>query len=69
VFLNPGESKTVSIELNDLAFRLYDNEGNFVLYEGEYEVFVGTSQPDTRSIKLTGKRPYCFRVSGTVNKM
>ena len=78
VFLNPGESKTVSIELGDSDFGLYDDKGNFVLYEGEYEVFIGTSQPDTRSIRLTGKKPYSkimhaertvILVSGTVNKM
>jgi beta-glucosidase len=58
VYLNPGQLKTVSIELKDTAFGLYDNEGNLVLHEGEYEVFVGTSQPDARSIALTGKKPY-----------
>jgi beta-glucosidase len=58
VYLNPGQLKTVSIELKDTAFGLYDNEGNLVLHEGEYEVFIGTSQPDARSIALTGKKPY-----------
>jgi len=58
VFLNPGESKTISMELSDAAFGLYDNEGNLVLHEGEYEVFIGTSQPDARSIRLTGKKPF-----------
>lgn len=58
VYLNPNEEKTVSIELKDTAFGLYDNEGRLIIHEGEYEVFVGTSQPDERSIKLTGKKPY-----------
>ena len=58
VFLNPGELKTISIELRDTAFGLYDNDGNLVINEGEYEVFIGTSQPDARSIRLTGKNPY-----------
>lgn len=50
--------KTISIELRDTAFGLYDNDGNLVIHEGEYEVFIGTSQPDKRSISLTGKKPY-----------
>ena len=58
VYLNPGELKTISIELQDKAFGLYDNEGRLVLHEGEYEVFIGISQPDERSISLTGKKPY-----------
>jgi beta-glucosidase len=58
VYLNPGELKTISIELKDTAFGLYDKDGNLVIHEGEYEVFIGTSQPDARSISLTGKKPY-----------
>ncbi len=59
ICLNPGELKTVSIELKDTAFGLYDNDGKMVLHEGEYEVYIGISQPDARSIQLTGKKPYC----------
>ncbi len=58
VYLKSGEEKEISIELKDSAFGLYDNEGKLLLHEGEYEVFVGTNQPDTRSIFLTGKTPY-----------
>ena len=58
VYLKPDELKTVSVELRDTAFGLYDNEGKLVLGEGEYEVFVGISQPDERSKTLTGKKPY-----------
>ncbi len=59
VHLNPGEKQTVQITLKGEAFGLFDNNGKLVLHEGEYEVYIGTSQPDTRSIKLTGKKPYC----------
>lgn len=58
VFLNPGERKTVKLSLKDEAFGLYDNQGNLVLHEGEFEVFIGTCQPDTRSLKLTGTKSY-----------
>lgn len=58
VHLQPGEKQTVTITLKDEAFGLYNNEGQLVLNAAEYEVFVGTSQPDSRSIQLTGKKPY-----------
>jgi beta-glucosidase len=59
VYLNPGEQKAIQISLKDKAFGLYDNDGKLVLHEGDYEIYIGTSQPDARSIKLTGKKPYC----------
>jgi beta-glucosidase len=58
VFLKPGEKKKETIILKDDAFALFDTEGNFVLNAAEYEIFVGMSQPDTRSTTLLGKRPY-----------
>jgi len=57
-----GAEKTVELVLKDEAFALYDKDAAFVLNEGAYEVFVGTSQPDTRSIALTGKKPESFSV-------
>ncbi len=56
--LNPGEQKTIEISLKDEAFGLYDNHGKLVLHEGEYELTIGFCQPDTRSIQLTGKKPF-----------
>jgi beta-glucosidase len=58
VHLNPGEQETICITLKDEAFGLYDNNGELVLQDAEYELFIGISQPDVRSIKLTGKAPY-----------
>ena len=57
-----GAEETVELTLKDEAFALYDEDAAFVLNEGAYEVFVGTSQPDNRSIALTGKKPECFSV-------
>lgn len=62
VSLLAGEGKEVELVLKDTAFALYDKEAKLMLQEGEYEVFVGTSQPDERSVRLTGKRPESFRV-------
>ncbi len=58
VSLNPGEQKTVEIVLKDEDFGLYDNDGELNLYEGDVEVYIGTNQPDDRSVKLTGNKPF-----------
>jgi beta-glucosidase len=65
VFLKAGEETEVSISLPAKAFALYDEEGILVLNAGNYEVFAGTSQPDQRSILLTGKTPDSFKVTVT----
>lgn len=62
VQLAKGEEKCVELVLKDEAFALYDENAAYVLNEGSYEVFVGTSQPDSRSIALTGKKPESFSV-------
>ncbi|MDO4295527.1 MAG: glycoside hydrolase family 3 C-terminal domain-containing protein [bacterium] len=63
VFLLPGESKTVRVCLEDKAFGLRDEKGDLMLYQGEFSLYVGTQQPDARSEKLTGKKPFCFEVT------
>lgn len=55
VRLNPGETTEVSLRLQAGDFGLYDEEARLMLYRGDYQVFVGTSQPDERSIELNGK--------------
>lgn len=55
--LKAGERKTVELALTEADFALYNEEGVKVLNKGEYEVYVGTSQPDSRSTSLTGKTP------------
>jgi beta-glucosidase len=58
-----GKCVEVELTLTDAAFGLYDADANFMLNAGEYEVFVGSCQPDTRSIALTGKKPASFAVT------
>lgn len=62
VFLKPGEQKSITISLKNEDFALFDENGNLVLNAGEYEVFIGTCQPDARSIALTGTKPYSKRL-------
>lgn len=63
VFLKSGKEARVRINLTAQAFALFDDEGRLVLNAGDYKVYVGTSQPDKRSIFLTGKTPNCFQVN------
>lgn len=62
VELQPGEEKEISLVLTDKDFALYNEEGVKVLNECEYEVYIGTSQPDDRSVRLTGKEPFKYVV-------
>lgn len=59
VHLQPGEERAFDIVLEPNAFGLYDEEAYLRLYQGDYQIYVGTSQPDERSVALTGKRPVC----------
>lgn len=63
VFLEPGESKEITIALPVAAFALYDKQGINRVEAGCYLVFVGGTQPDSRSEKLTGQKPVMVRLS------
>ncbi len=63
VALKAGEKKEVSITLTPDSFGLYNEDGIKMLNSSAYEVYVGTSLPDTRSIKLTGKSPVCISMT------
>lgn len=59
VFLAPGESREVTIQLDDKAFRYFDvNTGRFEIEGGEYEIAAAASVSD---VKLTA----CVQVAGT----
>lgn len=63
VELNPGEEKEVTLSLSDRAFGLRNHDGDLVIEAGDYLVYVGTQQPDARSMELTGKVPECITIS------
>ena len=67
VYLMPGEKKNVKLSLKPQAFGLYNEDGVFMLYKGTYEVFVGISVPDERSVKLLGCQPTKFECTNTEN--
>lgn len=57
VALKAGQKEAVTVTLTEADFGLYNEEGVKILQAGDYEIYVGTSQPDTRSVMLTGKKP------------
>lgn len=62
VTLKPGESREVTVTLPLEAFALYDEQAVNRVSEGNYQVYIGGSQPDRRSEKLTGKKPVSLAV-------
>lgn len=53
VYLEPGESRTVTVALDDKAFRFFHvGTGRWEREEGSYEIHVGAS---SRDIRLTGR--------------
>lgn len=62
ISLKPGEEQTLSLTLTDGDFGLYNEDGVKVLNACDYEVYVGTSQPDPRSVKLLGREPVKYVV-------
>lgn len=63
VSLVPGEAKDVELTLPAKAFGVYNEDGERVLVPGEYEVYLGTSAPDKRSVALLHKAPQKFTFS------
>lgn len=63
VTLEAGESKTVEITLPAKAFGVYNEAAERVIIPGNYEVYVGASAPDTRSVSLMKKAPAKFELS------
>ena len=57
VSLAPGERKLVSLAIRPEAMMVVGEDGERRLYEDKYTLFVGFSQPDARSVALTGKAP------------
>ncbi|MDR2532589.1 MAG: glycoside hydrolase family 3 C-terminal domain-containing protein [Oscillospiraceae bacterium] len=55
--LEAGQSKTVVIPLDKNAFFRRDSNGDLYKVGGKYEISVGFSQPDERSVRLCGVKP------------
>ena len=64
--LAAGESRQVTFELGARDLSLIDDRGHRVLEPGRFRVTLGGSQPDARSLALTGQAPLAaeFEVTG-----
>jgi beta-glucosidase len=54
VHLKPQEETEICFTITPRQMALIDEDGNCILEPGKFEVFVGGSQPDSRSLYLTG---------------
>ncbi len=53
IWLSPGQSQTVSIEINPELLSFYDTNMKWVIEPGDFTIMVGTASDKTESIKLT----------------
>lgn len=60
--LQAGESREIAVRLPLDAFALYDEQGVNRIERGRYRIYIGGTQPDSRSWKLTGKKPEALTV-------
>ena len=60
VAIEPKNREEAVISLAPEALGVYNKSGKRVLVPGEYEIFVGMSQPDARSCELLGTSPKRF---------
>jgi len=56
IFLAKGEEKTVSFKIPSKCFEVVDENGNRFVEPGEFKIYAGPSQPDSRSTELSGKK-------------
>lgn len=57
ISLSAGEEKVFDMELDKNSFTVVNEEGERLVDGSHYELYVGVSQPDARSIELTGMKP------------
>lgn len=62
IHLNAGETRTFRLTVNPDAFTVVDENGCRKKTAGRYALYVGCSQPDARSVELTGAEPVRLEV-------
>jgi beta-glucosidase len=63
IFVKPGESEEIEVQLNKNAFSRYDENGDPVEIPGMHTLYVGFTQPDARSAALYGQAPVQMEVN------
>jgi beta-glucosidase len=69
--LKSGEKKIVSFSLTPRQMALIDDQGRCILEPGTFRVYLGGSQPDSRSKVLTGSAPLStdFELTGDAREL
>ncbi len=57
IYLKSGEKKTVTFEIASNSMTIVDEAGKRYIENGDFTLYVGGSQPDKTSEKLSGKKP------------
>lgn len=57
VGLNKGESKVVKMTIDRKSFEAVNDEGERIFDSKKFKLFIGISQPDSKSVELTGTKP------------
>jgi len=55
--LKSGESREISLTITPDAFEVVNDDGERIIDTKNFRIFIGFSQPDARSIELTGQKP------------
>ena len=55
LWLDPGESRTVTFRITPDMLRFYNSELQQVIEPGEFDIFIGNSSVNTQSVRLTVK--------------
>ncbi|HIS31337.1 MAG TPA: glycoside hydrolase family 3 C-terminal domain-containing protein [Candidatus Limivivens intestinipullorum] len=63
IFLKAGETKTFTISVPKKAFTVVDEEGRRIDGGNHFRLYVGCSQPDAKSVELTGIAPLILSVA------
>ena len=62
VSLKVNEIKTVELKLNKKVFEIVDNIGNRYIDSNKFKLYVGISQPDSRSVDLLNISPLEYEI-------
>lgn len=57
IMVRAGEKRVMNLEIDKKAMTIVDDEGRRYVDSNEFSLYVGTSQPDRRSIELMKKSP------------
>lgn len=63
IALKKGESKVVEIPVKNMALTVVDDKGDRYVDSGKFTLYVGGSQPDARSVALTGIAPLAAEIT------